>query len=400
MASKAQTAGEWPTADARTAPAPALRAPELRADACGWRDLDRDRLIAGWDALAQCAAEPNPFLESWALLPALEALDPAGEVRVLRVEAGGDLAGILPIAPRRRYYRWPIPHVEGWTHPNAFLGTPLVAAGLERAFWRALFAWADRRGGMALFLHLANVALEGPVHDALIEVLAEQGRMAGVVLREERALLRTDLGPEEYLAASMTGKKRKELRRQMARLSECGDLAFHRLSCGQGLEGWIADFLALEAAGWKGMAGSALALRPETKALFGQSLRGAAARGKLERLSLTLDGRPIAMLANFVTPPGLFSYKTAFDEDFARFSPGVLLQCENLKLLERPGIAWADSCSAADHPMIDRIWRERRPVGRLSIAIGGPLRRAAFARLLAAELARNPTGVRPTGVQP
>lgn len=383
-------AGEWASAAGRSAPAP-----EMRAEACGWRTLDRDRLIAAWDALARCAAEPNPFLESWALLPALEALDPAGEVQILRVMADGDLAGILPIAPRRRYYRWPIPHVEGWTHPNAFLGTPLVAAGLERAFWRAVLDWADRRGGAALFLHLANVALEGPVYQALIDVLAEQGRKAGVVHREDRALLASRLSPEDYLAAAMTGKKRKELRRQMARLSECGAVAFHREAGADGLEPWVANFLSLEAAGWKGQAGSALALRPETAGLFRQTLRGAAARGKLERLSLSLDGRPIAMLANFVTPPGLFSYKTAFDEDFARFSPGVLLQCENLKLLERPDIAWADSCAAADHPMIDRIWRERRPVGRLSIAIGGPLRRAAFARLLAAELARNPTGVRP-----
>jgi CelD/BcsL family acetyltransferase involved in cellulose biosynthesis len=390
VASRAQATGEWATAERVSAPAP-----QLRAHAAGWRGLDRDRLVAAWDGLAQCAAEPNPFLESWALLPALEALDPPGEVQILRVEADGDLAGLLPLAPRRRYYGWPIPHVEGWTHPNAFLGTPLVAAGLERAFWRALLAWADRRGGLALFLHLANVALEGPVHRALMDVLAEQGRNAGVVHREERALLASHLSPEDYLAASMTGKKRKELRRQMARLGECGEVAFRRQTGSEGLDQWIAAFLALEAAGWKGEAGSALALRPETRALFAESLRGGAARGRLERLSLNLDGRPIAMLANFVTPPGLFSYKTAFDEDFARFSPGVLLQCENLKLLERPDIAWADSCAAADHPMIDRIWRERRPVGRLSIAIGGPLRRAAFARLLSAELARNPTGVRP-----
>ena len=37
-----------------------------------------------------------------------------------------------------------------------------------------------------------------------------------------------------------------------------------------------------------------------------------------------------------LTPPGAFSYKTAFDERYARFSPGVLLQRENLAMLERP----------------------------------------------------------------
>ncbi|MBK8375584.1 MAG: hypothetical protein IPL18_12200 [Sphingomonadales bacterium] len=54
--------------------------------------------------------------------------------------------------------------------------------------------------------------------------------------------------------------------------------------------------------------------------------------------------------------PGSFSFKTAFDEDHARFSPGVLLQIENLKLLEKAGLDWCDSCAAQDHPMIDSLW--------------------------------------------
>ncbi|MFM5895570.1 MAG: cellulose biosynthesis protein CelD, partial [Novosphingobium sp.] len=62
-------------------------------------------------------------------------------------------------------------------------------------------------------------------------------------------------------------------------------------------------------------------------------------------------------------------------------------------MLDRTDISWSDSCAAADHPMIDHIWRERRPIGRLSIAIGGTLRRAAFARLAKTELGRSPTGI-------
>ena len=61
------------------------------------------------------------------------------------------------------------------------------------------------------------------------------------------------------------------------------------------------------------------------------------------------------MLATFLTPPGAFSFKTTFDEAFARFSPGVLLQRENLELLARPSIEWTDSCADMDHPMIDHF---------------------------------------------
>ena len=388
MASTAQslTASAQPAAAALTAPAIVVRA-------VGWQTMDSPEARLAWDALAQCAAEPNPFHESWYMLAALRAHDPAGSVKLLRVEVGGDLAGIMPLEPKRRYYRWPIPHLTGWSHPNCFLGQPLVARGLEKPFWRAVLDWADQNAGRALFLHLLHMPLDGTLHRALQAVLAEQGRTAALVHREERAMLASDQSPQDYFEASMSGKKRKELRRQYTRLSELGVLTFERRSDDAQLARWLEDFMALEHSGWKGAQGSALSSHQTTSRMFKEALFGAAARGRLERLTLSLDDEPIAMLANFITPPGAYSYKTAFDERYARFSPGVLIQRENLTLLERGDIAWCDSCAAADHPMIDHIWRERRALGRLSIAIGGKLRRALFARLVRAELGRSPAGL-------
>ena len=355
--------------------------------------MDAPEARLAWDALAECAAEPNPFHESWYLLAALRAHDPAGTVSLLRVEADGDLAGILPVQQASRYYRWPIPHLTGWNHANCFLGLPLVARGLERPFWRAVLDWTDGNAGRALFLHLQQMPLAGPLYAALQAVLAEQGRCAALVHREERALLASDQSAQDYFETSLSGKKRKELRRQSARLSELGELTFERRADDAGLARWAEDFLALEHSGWKGAQGSALGSHQSTTRMFKEALSGAAARGRLERLTLSLGGEPIAMLVNFITAPGAYSYKTAFDERYARFSPGVLIQRENLAILGCGDVAWCDSCAAADHPMIDHIWRERRPVGRLSIAIGGKLRRALFAQLVRAELRRNPTGI-------
>lgn len=355
--------------------------------------FDQREAIAQWDALAQWAAEPNPFYESWYLLPSLKAFDPAGEVELLVLTAGGQLAGLMPIKRESRYYGHPVPHWRNWVHANCFLGQPLVAKGFERLFWRELLGWCDLQGGLSLFLHLAHCPLEGPLHQALQAELADQARPAATVLREERALLATDQSPEEYLEASLAGKKRKELRRQQRRLAEEGELQVERLTDAIAVAEWVAEFLALEQRGWKGTAGSALACDTRTADLFGDALGGAARRGRLERLALRLDGRPIAMLASFLTPPGAFSYKTAFDEVYARFSPGVLLQCENLSLLERPGTKWVDSCASADHPMIDHFWRERRAIGRHSLAIGGPLRRALFSLLCRRETGGAPGGI-------
>lgn len=345
---------------------------------------------AGWDALATCAAELNPFYERWCLGPALAAFDPDGEVLLAEYTVGGKTMGIAPLARPRRYDRYPLPHLANWLHANSFLGVPLVAAGHEHGFWRALLGWADDHAQIALFLHLHAMPHSGPLHAALRDVCTSLGRTAAVVHRYDRALLQSDLAPEAYFEASMSAKKRKELRRQFNRLADEGAVAFERQDDAAGLDAWTEEFLTLERAGWKGEEGSALACEPAKARFFTEVIAGAAAADKLERLTIRLDGRPIAMLANFIAAPGAFSFKTAYDERLARFSPGVLLQRENLALLARPDIAWTDSCAAPDHPMIERIWREKRTIVRVSMAIGGKARRAFASTLFAAETRGKP----------
>ncbi|MEM7665696.1 MAG: GNAT family N-acetyltransferase [Pseudomonadota bacterium] len=344
--------------------------------------------VSAWEALAANACEPNPFFEPWFALPSLDAFGSAANVAIFARYNDDALTGLLPIGRATDYYGYPVPHAATWLHDNAFCGTPLIARGLERDFWRALLAHLDNDPGLALFLHLPLLPVEGPLSEALRQVLAQQGRTSFAVHEESRAMLSSDLSAQDYLAASMSTKKRKELRRQHKRLSEDGVLTFESREDAADIDTWIADFLSLEAQGWKGEAGSALASASSTRRFFTEALTGAAQTGKLERLTMRLDGRAIAMLANFVTAPGVYSFKTTFDEDYARFSPGMLLQLENLELLGRSDIRWADSCAAEGHPMIERLWREKRTLRSHNIAIGGTLRRALFARLMAYETRR------------
>ena len=340
-------------------------------------------LHAEWDALTAQASEPNPFAERWYLDAALHAFA-AEDIRIAIVRDTA-LLGIIPLRIEPRYAGLPIAHTQNWLNPNAFLGTALVRKGAEPHFWSALLQHLDGAAGHGLFLHLMAQTMSGPVAAALEAQCKLEKRRFALVHREERALLEHGLSPDAYWEENVRGKKRKELRRQHKRLAEEGTLTFVRNDGSTGLDQWIADFLALERAGWKGENGSAIDCADSTRALFQNALHGAATAGKLELLAHYLDGRPIAMLANFLTPPGAYSFKTAFDEDYARFSPGVLLQYENLALLEREAIDWCDSCAAQDHPMIDSLWSGRRSIGRYSVAIGGTAKRMAFAALLVAE---------------
>jgi CelD/BcsL family acetyltransferase involved in cellulose biosynthesis len=345
---------------------------------------------APWDSLADRASEPNVFAERWFFEPAARHLAPSGETRLLAAwSADGDetaLLGLLPLRVEARYGRSPVPHVENWRHHHAFLGTPLIRDGRECDFWAAILAELDRAPWAKGFLYLTNLVEDGPVHRGLVEATTGIGRPCDTVYRFERALLASGLSPTAYYEASVRNKKRKELRRLSNRLAELGALDFATLGPDETPLPWCDAFLVLEASGWKGRSGTALARDPATLSFFREAFRGAHEAGRLEALAMRLDGRPIAMLVNLVAPPGAFSFKIAIDEDFAHFSPGVLIQIENLRMLARPGIAWTDSCAVENHAMINGLWRERRPIVRVSVPLSGARRRAVFA---AARMAEN-----------
>ncbi len=343
--------------------------------------------VAAWAALAANAAEPNCFAESWFVLPALEHLHEGADVRLLSIWADDDLLiGIVPLASAKRYGRTPVRHTVNWLSTQSFYGAPLIRAGWVKLFWSALIDALDGSDWAPSFLSVSGLDENGPVHQGLRGAVMERARNCPVVYRQARALLSSGLAPEAYLDHAIRSKKRKELRRQRNRLEELGAVTSRAWDQGDDLGHWTRDFLALESAGWKGREGAAFANTQESAAFFKSAIEGAAQAGALDMVRLDLDGRPIAMLINFLRRPGSFSFKIAYDEGLARFSPGVLLELENLRrVLDNPVLGWMDSCAAADHPMINSLWAERRSIVQVSVPLKGVQRRAIFVACRALE---------------
>ncbi len=88
----------------------------------------------------------------------------------------------------------------------------------------------------------------------------------------------------------------------------------------------------------------------------------------------SLDG--VAVAAGIVLRSGrrAFFWKIAFDEEFAAFSPGVLLTREIAKHLAAGGeVDLVDSCAAPDHPMIDHVWPGRLEFVDLALRLDGSI---------------------------
>lgn len=374
-----------PARDDRSDRHDAARGADLRI-VFGPMDDPSPTLATAWDALALHAAEPNAFGERWFVMAAVHHLPPGRDAQRLEVwdgeGAGARLIALLPLTLSRRYGRIPVRHVTNWRHYQSFLGTPLIAAGRECEAWRAIL---DGLGGMDWarhFLHWEGLTENGPVHRGLV---AATGGHCDVVHRIERAMLASDLSPTAYYETTVRKKKRKEIHRLSARLAELGAVRTVWFAPDDDPDPWIAAFLALEQAGWKGSSGAALANTSDTEDFFREAVRGAHAAGRLQMLRLELDDRPIAMLVNFLTPPGAFSFKIAFDEAFARYSPGVLIEIENYAILAHPDIAWMDSCAVEGHPMIESLWAQRRAIVRVTAPLGAGRGRGMFRLCRAAE---------------
>jgi hypothetical protein len=344
--------------------------------------------LSEWKNLSDDASEPNPFFEPWFFIPALQHLSDGRAIWIAEYRVGDTLCGFFPLAVRSMYGRTPARHVGNWAHYQCFMGTPLLRKGCEADFWQALLVSLDEADWASGFLSVAGLEENGPVHLGLIEAAKSMGRPCPVVHHQDRALLKSELTAEAYLETNVRAKKRKEWRRLDNRLAELGSIKFDSLNCESDLPKWCEDFLTLEAAGWKGKDGAALGNESSTKAFFVAAVVGAFKAGKLNFQRLTLEDRPIAMLVNFLTPPGSWSFKIAYDEALARFSPGVMIELRNLaQVLGNLELEWMDSCAVENHPMIDSIWAERRSIVQVSIPLTGVRRLATYHLCRAAETA-------------
>jgi CelD/BcsL family acetyltransferase involved in cellulose biosynthesis len=316
--------------------------------------------------LAADALETNPFFSPPLLRPALRLLANDGVRPIIVRDKGGAPIAFAPLRPQRGYSRLPVRYVATWMHDHCFFGAPLIRKGCEREAFCGLFAAADKLGA---FLRLASLDADGALYASAAQAAEADGRKSSPSGRYQRAMLRGGFDAEATLNAALPGKKRKELRRQMNRLADAGAVAFEALSSAVELDSWTEQFLKLEASGWKGRAGTAFASQPAHAEFLREALRRAHEAGSLQFCRLSSGGAPVAMIINFIERGNAYSFKIAYDETYARLSPGVLLEIELLHALAaRADLKFIDSCAQADHPMIDSIWRERRAIVALNVS--------------------------------
>ena len=341
-----------------------------------WRELDRWR--DEWERLATSTLEASPAAEHWVLAPALRYLGTGTGAHVVIVTrraapggaSAGALCGVFPIALRKMPgFRTPL--VEIWHHMYAMSAPPLLARSEAAGCLQAFLRWLQREMPAAVLLKVPELRIGGPFHACLAEVLADMRLDFSVEACWSRAWFRPARDAETYIAGLGNARHRKEWRRLERRLSERGPLTYDELQPDGDVRAWIDAFATLEAAGWKGAKGTAFASNRDHLAWLHEVGAAAFARGRLMMLALRAGGETVAIKLNVLGAEGGYAFKIAYNEHLEKFSPGVLLELENVRRLHgRPGIEWMDSLAAPGHSLAERVWSDKAAFASLLIAPG------------------------------
>ncbi len=366
-----------------------------------WTDIATLAARRGeWQALAEAAVEPNPFYGPDFLIASENHLQPRQSTRCLIVEEGGPGGRLCALFPLQRPLLAHGLLGQAWclhATPYTCLTTPLVASDCaEDAIDAALRFLACQPGPSSLFLSLT--AEQRPFAKMLQEAIGKHPMRLERLNPLARAAIETGLDTARY-RAGWSKSQTKNHARLKRRLEEAGTLEIEHLP-GDSPEApaMLEAFLALEARGWKGASGTALATNPATLAFTRDAFFGPE-RGARFYEVLRLDNRPIAVHLNLVAGGTAYSLKTTYDPDFARLGPSRFLDGEAIRLAAEGGrFTRMDSCAGPGHPM-EASWLEREPIAGWLVELPGrrpsPLFGLTAARIrLAAKLSawRNPKG--------
>lgn len=332
---------------------------------------DLDAILPAWKRLSDHSMAPAGLNAPELVVPLLRGLRGA-ELAV--VKQGNDLLFALPV---RRWLYFPR-LLSNWITALTIIGEP----HLDREIPEVALTSFINHLKYPIVLH--SLEVNGPFWN----VLARQDAQVSILATWQRAALHLAGTYESWAESNFGAKRRREYRRLTNRLSDLGKVEFLFLEAGRDYRPWAAELLALEAAGWKGKRGTAMAADLELSASFKEACQFLGVAGKLRFWKLALDGRPIAMIYAIVEGDRAWLHKMTYNEDYAKFSPGILVALFAIeRLYAEGGVRLVDSCAIPGHQMMESFLRDRLQMADVLLAphsVGA--RRFDFTRR--AELAR------------
>ncbi|MDE3830149.1 GNAT family N-acetyltransferase [Sinorhizobium meliloti] len=326
------------------------------------------------DFLSNRAIEQNVFFTGRFLAPAMPRL----EDRVIRLavirdqsEQRSRLRFLMPFSIEKPGFSIGATIIRAWSNPFGPLGTPLLDAEDAAETISNLYeALAAPSAGLPPVLVLPDIRLNGKFAQLARAVAIGENLPLTVTDTFSRPMLESLLDGPTYLREAVSSQHLRELKRQWNNLAKQGALVYNVARQPDEIRLRMEEFLVLEASGWKGRERSAMIMDRFRAAFAREAVNNLAEADSVRIHTLDLDGKAIATVIVLLMAGEAFAWKTAYDERYAKYSPGKLLVAELTEWhLDDANIIRSDSCAVPDHPVMSRLWQEREEMGTLVIGL-------------------------------
>jgi hypothetical protein len=308
-------------------------------------------LEAHWADLAPFAH--NVFMHPTAMRAASETMIAAVTV-LLAWDVGAEpnrLVGLWALQGKHLSF-WPF--LETLPFNYAFLATPVMHPDYAEEVMPAFLAAIAREPKVSSTLVFRDLDAEGREHSAITQALKGHAQVT----------LRTDQRPiaTREVGLKRSGSTRKKLRQDWNKLSAVGSVEVVNVRDPNQIGAALDSFLEMELKGWKGAGGTAILSSP-ADAVFARRLIGdMARRGDASVALLKLDGKPIAAQVLLYQGRTAYTWKTSYDPDFSKYSPGTLIVDKiTMDLIDQGVVDAIDSCARGDGFMA-QLWSARKPM--------------------------------------
>ena len=336
-----------------------------------------------WRQLADRAVEPNPYFEPDFLSLSVRHFPGYAHTTLVLAQEGDEIKGLLPLVNVERRGLPPRTVARSHDYPTGVssLCTPLVdRACVDQVVGVLLdgLRTAAKDEGWPGIFSFDRIGDDGPVAESIRRVAGD----VGLPVHVKDTWVRGAVNRTGRWDSPVDGNRRREIGRRRRHLAKDSGAEVSVVERSLDPDA-VDEFLKMEASGYKGKEGGlAFSRTPETVAWFGEWRQRWAAAGRLVLLSLNVGDVSIAMQCFVRSGPGLFCFRIAFDEAYARYYPGAMLLFSSLEYLrDRTDAQWIDSCSDKNNGFFLGMLPERRKLSMLLIGTGGVLDRSLVSSL-------------------
>ena len=327
-----------------------------------------------FDFLGNRAMEPNVFFSGRFLAPAMPRL----EDRQVRLALMRDISStrsrirlLMPFTVDKPGFAIGPSIIRVWSNSFGPLGTPLLDAEDAGETLDNLFDALSRPElRLPTTLVLPDVRLNGRFVQMAKVIAIGRNLPIAVANPFQRPMLQSNDDALAYLKRTISNSHQREMRRQWRLLESQGEVTYSVARQPRDIHMRMEEFLALEASGWKGKKRSALVTDRHHAAFAREAISNLAAIDAVRIHSIDINGKAIASMIVLIMGGEAYTWKTAYDEAYARYSPGKLLMGELTEWhLDDANVVRSDSCGVPDHPIMSRFWHEREDMGTLIIGL-------------------------------